>query len=85
MVKALVQGWKENGEWPPKGEAQPEAKGKNTATGGLRKSIIGEGKRKALTSEVRIVREKKGTGLAIRGVGRMKRALGLRDDEKKVG
>ena len=85
MVKVLVQGWKENGEWPPKGDAQPEAKSKNTATGGVRKSMIGEGKRRALPSEVRAVREKKGAGLAIRGVGRMKRALGLRDDEKKVG
>lgn len=81
MVKVLVQGWKENGEWPPKGDVQSEAKSKNSATGGVRKSVIGEGKRKALPSEVRAVREKKGgSGLAIRGVGRMKRALGLRDE-----
>lgn len=85
MVKILVQGWKENGEWPPKGEVPPEAKGKTTATDGIRKSRTGEGKRKSSASEVRAVREKKGTGLAIRGVGRMKRALGLRDDERKVG
>lgn len=82
MVKVLVQGWKENGEWPPKGEVQLEAKAKTTATatGGIRKSSTGEGKRKAPASEIRAVREKKGTGLAIRGVGRMKRALGLRDE-----
>lgn len=85
MVKILVQGWKENGEWPPKGDGQPEVKSKTKAAGGIRKSIIGEGKRKASGAEVRAVLEKKGTGLAIRGVGRMKRALGLRDDEKKVG
>ena len=81
MVKVLVQGWKENGEWPPKGEVQPEVKSKNSAIGSVRKSIIGEGKRKALSSEVRAVREKKGgSGLAIRGVGKVKRALGLRDE-----
>lgn len=84
MVRVLVQGWKENGEWPPKGEGQVEAKAK--ATGGIRKSGTGEGKRKVPTSELRAVREnkeKRGSLLAIRGVGRMKRALGLGDDEKK--
>lgn len=85
MVKVLVQGWKENGEWPPKGEVQSETKSKNSssATGGVRKLGVGDGKRKVLSSEVRAVREKKGgggSGLAIRGVGRMKRVLGLRDE-----
>lgn len=81
-----MQGWKENGEWPPKGEGQVEVKAK--ATGGIRKSVTGEGRRKGPASEVRAVRESKerrGSLLAIRGVGKMKRALGLGDDEKKSG
>jgi hypothetical protein len=93
MVKALVQGWKENGEWPPKGEGQPEAKGKataGTAAGGIRRSIVGEGKRRLAASEIKTIRDskdkdKKGAGLAIRSVGKMKRALGIFDDGKKPG
>ena len=89
MVRILVQGWKENGEWPPKGEEQPEAKSKATSTtkttGGIRKSVTSNGKRRLPAGELRVVREskdKKGAGLAIRGVGKMKRALGLGDDDK---
>lgn len=56
MVHALVAGWKKDGEWPPKSEA--EKGGGGQVDGGA------EG-------------EQVGKRLARRGVGRVKRVLGL--------
>lgn len=63
VVRAMVVGWKSEGEWPPKGEGD----GKGGANGGIggkegngRGGAAGEAK-----------------GLAKRGVGRVRRVLGL--------
>lgn len=62
MVGALVQGWKDDGEWPPKsGVAEAEFEART----GVRAFVVGT---------------KNGTALAKRGVGKMKKALGLGED-----
>lgn len=62
MVGALVQGWKDDGEWPPQsGLAEAELE----ARSGVRAFVVGT---------------KNGTALAKRGVGKMKKALGLVED-----
>lgn len=62
MVGALVQGWKDDGEWPPQsGVADAELE----ARSGVRAFVVGT---------------KNGTALAKRGVGKMKKALGLGEE-----
>lgn len=62
MVGALVQGWKDDGEWPPQsGMAEAELE----ARSGVMAFVVGT---------------KNGTALAKRGVGKMKKALGLGED-----
>lgn len=62
MVGALVQGWKEGGEWPPQsGTAEAELE----ARSGVMALVVGT---------------KNGTALAKRGVGKMKKVLGLGED-----
>jgi hypothetical protein len=64
IVSALVQGWKKDGEWPPKGEAGVSAGG---GTGG------GEGRKKVRRSVGRVRRALGlgvGVGVGVDGVGR---------------
>lgn len=96
VVQALVQGWKENGDWPPKGYLDADA---GIAKGGL--GPDGSGKRgrfgadgvgagkglgvtdeKNFSVEGKLLGKSTTTGLAKRGVGRMKKVLGLGVEEK---
>lgn len=95
MVQALVQGWKENGDWPPKGGLEADAgavKGEFGADGSVKKGLLGgdgAGKgmgtadEKNINAEGRILGKSMTTGLAKRGVGRMKKVLGLGTEEKE--
>ena len=61
VVRAMVDGWKKDGEWPPKDSEGRVYQGENATTNGVGgASVNGIGK-----------------ALAKRGVGRMKRALGF--------
>lgn len=96
VVRALVQGWKENGDWPPKGSLEAEAgvvKGGLGAGGSGRKGLfggdgVGAGKgvgtadEKIFSAEGKLLGKSTTTGLAKRGVGRMKKVLGLGTEEK---
>ncbi|MCJ1260678.1 hypothetical protein MMC22_000540 [Lobaria immixta] len=96
VVRALVQGWKENGDWPPKGSLEADAgavKGGLGAGGSGRKGLfggdgVGAGKgvgtagEKIFSAEGKLLGKSTTTGLAKRGVGRMKKVLGLGTEEK---
>lgn len=99
VVRALVQGWKENGDWPPRGYLEADAgvtRGRLGADGSGRKGLMGgDGAGAGAAKGVSITADEKGfsaegkllgksttTGLAKRGVGRMKKALGLGTEEK---
>ncbi|MCJ1464732.1 hypothetical protein MMC07_003345 [Pseudocyphellaria aurata] len=95
MVQALVQGWKENGDWPPKGSLEADAgavKGGLGADGNGKKGLLGGDKvgkgmgtadEKNINAEGRLLGKSMRTGLAKRGVGRMKKVLGLGTEEKE--
>ena len=93
VVRALVQGWKDNGDWPPKGSLEADAgvaKGRLSADRSGRKRFFGgDGAGKGMgTADEKIFSAegkllgKSTTGLAKRGVGRMKKVLGLGTEEK---
>jgi len=63
VVRAMVEGWKRDGEWPPKSKYEDEGEGKRA---------VGEG-------------EGEGEGRVRRGVGRVKRVLGLGEKEEGEG
>ncbi|KAL8746336.1 MAG: hypothetical protein Q9190_001630 [Brigantiaea leucoxantha] len=69
MLHSLVQGWKDDGEWPPKSEPVQRLAGGHTRSG-IKKILRGDG-------------ETDGHGVerVARSVGKVKRALGLGDDE----
>lgn len=96
VVQALVQGWKDNGDWPPKGYLEADA---GVGKGGLgadrsgRKRLFGgdgggAGKgvgladEKSFSAEGKLLGKSTTTGLAKRGVGRMKKVLGLGMEDK---
>ena len=64
VVNALVAGWKKDGEWPPKSEAEKagnvDGGGEENRANGFSRVGTGGGRR-----------------LARKGVGRVKKALGL--------
>lgn len=97
VVRALVQGWKDNGDWPPKGYLEADAgvaRGRLGADGSGRKGFIGgdgagaakgvgiTADEKGFSAEGKFLGKSTTTGLAKRGVGRMKKVLGLGTDEK---
>jgi len=74
VVNALVQGWKKDGEWPPKSEAEKAANGGNggggagEGGGGVeRGAVVG---RKAVRRSVGRVKRVLGLGNGIDGAGR---------------
>lgn len=91
-----MQGWKENGDWPPKGCLEADAgviRGVLGVEGKGRKGLfggdgVGAGKRvgmgdeKGFSAESKLMGKSTTTGLAKRGVGRMKKVLGLGIEEK---
>ena len=75
LTRALVQGWKVDGEWPPKATAIEAPIGKKKKVG-FEGILDGRGEEKGPK-----------VGLATRGVGRMKRVLGIirTETEKEEG
>ncbi|KAI4177396.1 MAG: hypothetical protein LQ343_000376 [Gyalolechia ehrenbergii] len=67
MVGSLVQGWKEDGEWPPKSSVQADAEKSGPRRESLKEKMKGL---RVDGEEVRLDR------VARKGVGKVKRALG---------
>lgn len=72
VVGALVHGWKEKGEWPPR-----EGAGETTASTAARRDPRGAGRGLGIDEkgDGRVLG--KSSALAKKGVGRMRKALGL--------
>ena len=68
VVCAMVDGWKKDGDWPPKDSEGRVYQGKNITTNETRRASAGD----------------IGKTLAKKGVGRMKKVLGL-DKENGAG
>lgn len=68
VVKSLVQGWKEKGEWPPKPEGELGLEGQEVQETKKENDVVGKPSR-----------------LRRKGVGRVKRVLGLGERQDGEG
>lgn len=96
VVQALVQGWKANGDWPPKGYLDADAgigKGGLGADSSGRKRLfggdgagagkgVGTADEKSFRAESKLLGKSTTAALAKKGVGRMKKVLGLGMEDK---